>query len=143
MVSDNLAAAIARATILEKELARNPIWPVGVETSNDSSQPRDVEFLGTMFDVAEPMPAPDRLYVSMGANGVRMFTADPTREHDAPVTEYVTRAALDEVLDALEGMDDDEPCRIDHNGNCQAHGINQPCDNAIARGILAKHGRSS
>ncbi len=47
-------------------------------------------------------------------------------------------AAAPELLEALEGLVDDEPCWFDHHGNCQAHGINNPCEMAIARHAIAK-----
>lgn len=43
-----------------------------------------------------------------------------------------------ELEAALAGLTDDEPCFYDHNGNCQAHFVNSPCEMATARAVLAK-----
>lgn len=39
-------------------------------------------------------------------------------------------------LEALLEMQD-EPCRFDHHGNCQAHYVEKPCRVAEARAALA------
>lgn len=39
---------------------------------------------------------------------------------------------------ALAGVVDDEPCRFDHHGYCQAHFITDPCEMAIARAALGE-----
>ena len=44
--------------------------------------------------------------------------------------------ALD--IKALREVTDPDPCSFDHNGNCQAHGISNPCETAIARERIAK-----
>jgi hypothetical protein len=31
---------------------------------------------------------------------------------------------------------DDEPCYLDHHGNCQTHCLNNPCEMAVARATL-------
>ena len=46
-----------------------------------------------------------------------------------------------ELLDALEFfIDDENPCRYDHNGWCQEHGgmLNGKCANALAMEVVAK-----
>lgn len=42
------------------------------------------------------------------------------------------RLALRDLLDAIG----DEPCRLDHHGNCQAHFLGNPCEVAAARTAL-------
>ena len=37
---------------------------------------------------------------------------------------------------ALDAFVDDEPCRLDHHGICQAHGIDKPCSVATAKALL-------
>lgn len=36
----------------------------------------------------------------------------------------------------LRAFVDEEPCRLDHHGNCQAHNLSNPCDVARARVLL-------
>jgi hypothetical protein len=38
---------------------------------------------------------------------------------------------------ALEGLVDDEPCRLDNHGYCQTHGVTKPCVMQVARQALA------
>lgn len=45
-------------------------------------------------------------------------------------TEFTTHEAL---LKAAKGVLDPDPCRPDHNGNCQSHGISNPCEQAELR----------
>lgn len=45
-------------------------------------------------------------------------------------------AEIERLREALEGLVDDEPCWKDHHGYCQAHGLNDPCEMAIARQAL-------
>jgi len=50
-------------------------------------------------------------------------------------------AALEEAREALEGIvtdAEDDPCWRDHHGYCQAHGLNDPCEMAIARQVLTR-----
>lgn len=50
----------------------------------------------------------------------------------APCREAQLEAALRSLLGAL-----DEPCRLDHHGNCQSHFIESPCRVDSARALLA------
>jgi hypothetical protein len=45
-----------------------------------------------------------------------------------------------ELVRALEGLVDDEPCRYDHHGYCQTHRLNNPCEMQVARAALKKAG---
>ena len=50
-------------------------------------------------------------------------------------------AAAPDLLEALEFfIDDENPCRYDHNGRCQEHGgmISGKCANALAMAVVAK-----
>jgi hypothetical protein len=88
-MSDNLAAGIARAEILKQSLTLK------------ASKPRDCEYLGgaeQCMSIWEIIPPPERLYVSMGTNGVRMFTANPEREHGGDVITYIQENVLNETL---------------------------------------------
>jgi hypothetical protein len=38
---------------------------------------------------------------------------------------------------ALWAFVDDEPCRLDHEGYCQTHGVSRPCRVVTARTLLA------
>lgn len=38
---------------------------------------------------------------------------------------------------ALEAALDPDPCRLDHHGNCQAHGLGNPCEQSLIRAALA------
>lgn len=42
------------------------------------------------------------------------------------------------LRDAIEALIDDEPCHKDHHGYCQSHGLNDPCEVAVARELLGK-----
>ena len=50
------------------------------------------------------------------------------------------RQTIGKLTEALRQLVDYDECRHDHNGNCQTHGINNPCSMAIARDVLAKVG---
>ena len=57
------------------------------------------------------------------------------------ITAWNTRAdagCIAELVEALDGLIDDEPCRYDHHGYCQSHFITAPCEMAVARATLAK-----
>lgn len=44
---------------------------------------------------------------------------------------------IERLREALAGLVDDEPCHYDHNGDCQAHFVSNPCEMAVARTALA------
>ncbi len=52
------------------------------------------------------------------------------------------KAQLARVEEALEAMlfGEDEPCRYDHEGFCQTHGVSKPCRVVSARAALAQRG---
>ena len=43
-----------------------------------------------------------------------------------------------ELLKVAEEFIDDEKCRLDHHGNCQTHGLQNPCEQMLLRKIVAK-----
>ena len=45
---------------------------------------------------------------------------------------------LRQARELLADLVDDEPCRFDHNGYCQAHYCSSPCINARAQAFLAE-----
>ena len=50
---------------------------------------------------------------------------------------YAILFAFAEVMMFLLGkLVDDEPCRLDHHGNCQSHNLENPCSVARARDLL-------
>ncbi len=57
-------------------------------------------------------------------NALAATPADPVRE------------AATALVAAAEAVVDDDPCWFDHNGNCQAHSISQPCTNAVLIGAI-------
>ena len=64
------------------------------------------------------------------------FEAEVRQSAQADAVEIVR-----ELGEALEGMvtdEEDDPCWVDHHGYCQAHGLNNPCEMAVARTALAK-----
>jgi hypothetical protein len=64
---------------------------------------------------------------------------DDLAEKLAAATRTVVRLAesCDEALTLLRRFVDDEPCSLDHDGACQAHGVSgPPCRNAEARRLL-------
>ena len=52
--------------------------------------------------------------------------------------EALEAGVVGELVEALEGLIDDEPCRYDHHGYCQTHFITEPCEMAVARAALTK-----
>lgn len=44
-----------------------------------------------------------------------------------------------EMAEALRRLVDDEPCTLDHDGDCQTHNAGQPCAVAVARDVLARY----
>ena len=51
---------------------------------------------------------------------------------DSTTTENYT----ERLLEVVEMLVDDEPCRLDHHGNCQAHNLENPCTTARARALI-------
>lgn len=45
---------------------------------------------------------------------------------------------IEEALAVIQALVDEEPCRSDHEGFCQAHGCSRPCVVAPARGLLVR-----
>lgn len=45
-----------------------------------------------------------------------------------------------QLVDAAKAMLDNEPCRLDHHGNCQAHNLGNPCEQKRLRDVLAMCG---
>ena len=76
-----------------------------------------------------------------------------TREHGGLVYEGLCQAIeqnealqadnvkLREALVGLTTDEDDDPCWFDHNGNCLAHFITNPCEMAFARKALQETGQ--
>lgn len=65
------------------------------------------------------------------------------RERDSLARRLAKRFDETEQLRALLGrFVDDEPCRVDHHGNCQTHGHEQPCAVAEARRVLGRPERA-
>ena len=52
--------------------------------------------------------------------------------------EALEAGVIGELVEALDGLIDDEPCWHDHHGYCQSHFITAPCEMAVARATLAK-----
>lgn len=72
----------------------------------------------------------------------------PVCESEAEIRRHEVEAEglrkfLGETLDTLEMMIDDNPCRYDHNGLCQTHRLNNPCEMQLARALLVLAGRRS
>jgi hypothetical protein len=44
------------------------------------------------------------------------------------------------AIELLKTFVDDDPCRLDHHGNCQTHSLGNPCNVAEAREFLASLG---
>lgn len=65
--------------------------------------------------------------------------ADSSFRRKEPIPEADNQQALvEELVDALEAVLDPDPCWLDHNGNCQAHFVSNPCEVAAARALIAR-----
>lgn len=63
------------------------------------------------------------------------------RRHEVEKNAFVRLTALRLALRDLLDVQD-EPCRLDHNGACQAHYVSRPCIVAAARDVLEMDGGS-
>lgn len=95
----------------------------------------------------ETMPCPDCASVEARLKMDPEFVENLTDRHDAlrviadkDATITALRAEVAGLREALEGLIDEDPCWYDHHGYCQAHFVTNPCEMAIAREALAKHG---
>lgn len=48
------------------------------------------------------------------------------------------RDPLPDLLAACEAALDSEPCRYDHDGDCQSHRLGNPCEQKLLREAIAK-----
>ena len=46
--------------------------------------------------------------------------------------------AAEDLLEAAKAVLDPDPCHYDHDGDCQAHGITNPCEQKLLRDAIAK-----
>ncbi len=65
---------------------------------------------------------------------------------NVPLSEYVgllrendaLKGKVERLKEVLKGLlkTTEGDCRLDHHGNCQTHGLNTPCEVALARKLL-------
>ena len=85
-----------------------------------------------------------------GLEGIKGATGEESTEYYGGnmIAESVTPAnarlivravnAHDDLLAAAKAALDPDPCHYDHDGDCQAHGITNPCEQKLLRDAIAK-----
>lgn len=61
----------------------------------------------------------------------------PSNREEGLANARLIGAATD-LLEACEGDLDPDPCELDHHGNCQSHGLGNPCSERLKREAIAK-----
>lgn len=102
----------------------------------------------TMDKPLHPRPdqVSDRLIVHRPSSGPKLHVAEVFQFQDyeshaadgAALHNARLIAAAPDLLAACEAALDPDPCRFDHHGTCQAHGLGNPCEQKLIREAIAK-----
>jgi len=106
-------------------------------------EPEDIKALGIICELAGHHP--NELHLISHTHGVRPewiagLTMKLETLLDGPPPPVVSREeTIQALLTAAEAVLDPEPCRYDHHGNCQAHNLGNPCEQAVLREAIANY----